>query len=944
MSNETHVGIGRSLWSRAGSRLRRILSFVPPRPLLALFFSPGPIRLLALSGIALVLAIALATSLVTLNFAKRALANSQREMSNTALLVANHVDQLFEQIDLLQNGIIDFMRSKGIDTREEFEREMSTFEAHSMLQGRAATLSYLDGTSLYRTDGTLLNFSGSWPLPPNPGIADRDYFQTLMADRELTKLISAPLISRVTGTQTIILVRKFTSDRGELIGLILSGIKAAYFERFFDSILVGDCCSISLSRSDGVLLVRSPSIPGALGKIPPFAKQVAEARGARTVEIVGKQGLEPAIFRVVTSLWEKDHNISKLPSELDIPNRLLVANWSHSFSFLVIVGGDIDAILSDWYAQAKVSAAGTGLFLLVVAIVFALIVRKLFQQHTRSEQALLAEKERLDTAVDNMAQGLVLFDAAAKVVVCNERYKSMYGLSADATRPGQSLYDILCERKRLGSFEGEVDTYFRTLLRRAENGLAGETLNEMPDGRIIHVVFKPLANGGWVATHEDVTERRRAEERIAHLALHDSLTGLPNRTAFWNQLQRAVTWARAGEFIAVLYLDLDDFKSVNDSLGHPTGDELLKAVGCRLASVSRERDFVARLGGDEFAIIKGGLARSSDAVQLVTRVQGTLREPFDVGPHQILIDSSVGIAIYPGDGNEPDILLKNADLALYGAKAAGRGTYMFFEEEMDERFKARRALEIDLRQAIASDALELHYQPVVNCQTEAITGCEALLRWCHPRRGWISPAEFIPIAEETSLINAIGEWVLRKACRAAVSWPKAVRIAVNVSPMQFKNRALALIVVNALAEAGLSPSRLELEITEAVLMRDEDASSTLRELRALGVRIALDDFGTGYSSLSYLLKFPFDKIKIDRCFTREIASVDGSLPIVQAVIDIADSRGMTTTAEGVETMDQLIELRSLGCTEAQGFLFSQALSGGQIIELLSQDEPASLTG
>jgi diguanylate cyclase (GGDEF)-like protein/PAS domain S-box-containing protein len=943
MSNETHVGIDRSPWSRASSRLAMILSFVLPRPLLAMFFSPGPIRLLALSGIALVLAIALATSLVTLDFAKRALANSQREMSNTALLVANHVDQLFEQVDLLQNGIIDFMRSKGIDTPGDFEREMSTFEVHSVLQGRVATLSYLDGTSLYRTDGSLLNFSGAWPSP-SATITDRDYFRTLLADQELTKLISAPLTSRVSGTQTIILARKFTSSRGELIGVILSGIKAEYFARFFDSILVGDCCSISLFRSDGMLLVRSPPIPGILGKVLPFAKQVSETHGARTIEVVGTQDSEPAIFRVVTSLWENGHNISKLPSELDIPNRLLVADWSHGFSFLVIVGGDIETILSDWYQQAKVSAAGTGLFLVVIAIVFTLIVRKLFQQHVHSEQALLAEKERLDTAVNNMTQGLVLLDSAARVVVCNERYTSMYGLSADAAKPGRSLYDILCERKQRGCLEGDVDAYFRALLRRVEDGTAGQTLDVMPDGRVIQIVHKTLSSGGWVATHEDVTERRQAEERIAHLALHDSLTDLPNRTSFWNQLQRAVTWARDEEFIAVLYLDLDDFKSVNDSLGHPTGDELLKAVGCRLASAGRGSDFVARLGGDEFAIVKSGLARSADADQLVTRIQGALREPFDVGPHQILIDSSVGIAIYPGDGSDPHTLLKNADLALYGAKAAGRGTYMFFEEQMDARFKARRALEIDLRQAIASDALELHYQPVVSCQTGAVTGCEALLRWHHHQRGWISPSDFIPIAEETSLINAIGEWVLRKACKEAVSWPSEIRIAVNVSPMQFKNRALALIVVKALAEAQLSPGRLELEITEAVLMRDEDASSTLRELRALGVRIALDDFGTGYSSLSYLLKFPFDKIKIDRCFTKEIASVDGSLPIVQAVIDIAESRSMTTTAEGVETMDQLTELRSLGCTEAQGYLFSRALSGAQILELLLQDEPASLTG
>jgi diguanylate cyclase (GGDEF)-like protein len=942
MFNDFAVGIRSSLWSRVRSRIAAIPSSLRASQALSAFLKSGPIRLLALCGIGLVLAICLLTSLITVKFGERVLDTSQRTMSNTALLVANHVDQLFEQIELVQDGIISLMRSKGIDTPEDFAREMSTFDAHLLLRDRAGSLSYLDETNLYKADGTLLNFSSAWPTPTFD-IADRDYFRTLVADHGLTKVVSAPLTSRATGHHTIIMARKFKSQRGDLIGVIGSGIRVGYFNSYFDSILVGNCCSISLLRGDGLLLVRAPAIPYGVGKILPAGKAVSEG-SATMIQLIGSQKPQNPVFRLITSLWQRDRDVARIQGDLGMPDRLVVADWSRNFPLFVIVGGDIGTTLSAWYQQARVFATSAGLFLLVVVIVFGLIIRKLFQQHVASEQALLAEKERLNTAVANMTQGLVLFDRSAKVVVSNERYASMYGLPAEKTKPGRPLYDILCEKKRVGSFQGDVDAYFYSLLQQIKEGMVAEGLRSTPDGRVIQIVHKPLGNGGWVTTHEDVTERRRAEERIAHLAHHDSLTDLPNRSTFWEELLRALTWARRRELVAVLYLDLDDFKSVNDSLGHSTGDELIKAVGRRLASTIREGDFVARIGGDEFAIIQGGIAGSSDVMASVTRIQTALREPFEIGTQQILIDSSVGIAIHPGDGNDPETLLKNADLALYSAKAAGRGTYMFFEAEMDDRFKARRALEIELRQALASGGLELHYQPVVSCRTGAIVGCEALLRWHHPERGWIAASEFIPIAEETNLINALGEWVLRRACNDAASWPEAVKVAVNVSPMQLKNRALALIVVGALAEAHLAPRRLELEITEAVRMGDDDAASILRELRSLGVRIALDDFGTGYSSLAYLLKFPFDKIKIDRSFIEGIASAGGSLPIVEAIIDIAGSQHMTTTAEGVETEEQLTALRSLGCTEIQGYLFSKPLPQTHLLELLSQNEAAALTG
>jgi diguanylate cyclase (GGDEF)-like protein len=566
-----------------------------------------------------------------------------------------------------------------------------------------------------------------------------------------------------------------------------------------------------------------------------------------------------------------------------------------------------------------------------------LIVRKLSRQHKNSERRLALEKERLDTAVNNMTQGLLLYDADARIVLCNQRYLEMYNLSADVVRPGCHFRDLIAHRKATGSFGGNVDAFVANVLQNVAQKRATTSVMETADGRSIQIVNRPLANGGWVATQEDITERRRAEEQITHLAHYDVLTDLPNRALFRSRLEQELERTKRGEQLAVLYIDIDEFKSVNDSLGHPAGDELLKAVASRLQACIRETDFVARLGGDEFAIVQTGIGQPDDVVDLVRRIYTAIREPYECLGHQVATDASIGIALAPTDGSDLDQLLKSADLAMYGAKADGRRTYRFFEPGMDARVKARRTLELDIRHAIAEGGFELHYQPVINSETGGIAGCEALLRWNHPVRGMISPAEFIPVAEETGLICEIGDWVITTACTEATNWPPHVKLAVNVSPVQFRSHGFSLKVANALAMTGLSASRLELEITEAVLIRDDEAAlAMLQHLRAIGVRIALDDFGTGYSSLSYLQRFPFDKIKIDRCFVNDIAGVEGSSTIVQAVINIAKARSMTTTAEGVETEAQKQALIGFGCTEMQGYLFSPARPVAEIRKLLSQ--------
>jgi diguanylate cyclase (GGDEF)-like protein len=452
------------------------------------------------------------------------------------------------------------------------------------------------------------------------------------------------------------------------------------------------------------------------------------------------------------------------------------------------------------------------------------------------------------------------------------------------------------------------------------------------------VTVQPMADGGTVTTHQDITEQRRSEAKIAHMALHDALTGLPNRVLFNDRVAQALARCERGQVAATHMLDLDRFKAVNDTLGHAAGDKLLELVAKRLRSVTREVDTVARMGGDEFAILQDCIVQPADATALARRIIEALSEPYDIDGQQAVIGTSVGIAMGPANGRRPDELIRNADLALYRAKSEGRGNYHFFEPGMDARMQERRSIEHDLRKALREGQFELHYQPVVALTDDEIQGFEALVRWRHPHRGMIQPSAFIQLAEEIGFIVPLGEWVIRQACATAATWPDHLKVAVNLSPAQFRSAGLVKVVVGALAASKLAPERLELEITETALLQDSEATlTTLYQLRALGVRVAMDDFGTGYSSLGYLQKFPFDRIKIDRSFVKDVAADVSSLNIIRAVAAMARGFGMATTAEGVETREQLDAIRAEGCTEMQGFLFSQPLPAGEIERLYLAD-------
>jgi diguanylate cyclase (GGDEF)-like protein len=554
-------------------------------------------------------------------------------------------------------------------------------------------------------------------------------------------------------------------------------------------------------------------------------------------------------------------------------------------------------------------------------------LEKLIEERTAAlrerETELQAQNLRFDAAINNMSQALLMFDASRRLVICNDRYLKMYGLSPEVVKPGCGLRELLDHRKATGTFSDDPDEYTDHLLGMIAQGKAVSRLVELPDGRTVAVSNHPIADGGWVSTHEDITERRRAELQIAHMARHDSLTDLPNRVLFRERLGHALAGVHRGERLAVLYLDLDHFKGVNDTLGHHVGDELLKEVAERLRSSVRDIDTVARVGGDEFAIIQADVDQPTDVAVLARRICDAIKAPYTLHGHAVVLDTSIGIAIAPNDGTEPSEILKNADMALYGAKTDGRSRYRFFEPAMDARMKARRTLEVALRQALANDEFALHYQPLLRLRDNRVTCCEALLRWHHPERGMIPPAEFIPVAEEIGLIVPLGEWALRRACADAAHWPDNIKVAVNLSPIQVMNQNLVTVVVGALAVAGLSADRLEIEITESVLMQNTETTLTaLHRLRQLGVRISLDDFGTGYSSLSYLRSFPFDKIKIDRCFINGLTEGDDSIAIVSAIAGLAKNLGIATTAEGVETKQQLQQVKALGCSEMQGYLFS----------------------
>ncbi len=552
---------------------------------------------------------------------------------------------------------------------------------------------------------------------------------------------------------------------------------------------------------------------------------------------------------------------------------------------------------------------------------------------TRKEATLATRYEqqanRFDIALNNMSHGLCMLDEQNRLQVWNDRFLELLHLKNMPVRVGMPASRLLRHSIRAGNHRTKsVKKVFNDLAQGLQQNRFDQ-VQTSPDGdRTIAVSRRLMSGGGSVVILEDVTESKRAQERITHLAKYDDLTGLANRNQFRERINGMLAaMHKRKNHVAIHLIDLDRFKTINDTLGHPIGDKLLKEVASRLKTVIRPGDMITRFGGDEFVVLQVGTERYQDAKWLAERLARTLKDPFDIDGHRIDIGASIGIAMAPMDGVDADQLLKKADMALYAAKNGGGGDHRFFALEMEEAAQERRALELDLREALVSEQFHVYFQPLVDLRNGRVTTCEALLRWEHPKRGMVPPAIFIPIAEETGLIIALGEWALQRACVEAAKWPKSVKVAVNLSPVQFRDRGLALQVVSALAKSGLPAQRLELEVTERLLLEDNDGTlTTMEQLKNLGVGISLDDFGTGYSSLNYLRKFPFQKIKIDQSFIRGLGEERDAQAIIGAVAGLGASLDKTVVAEGIETEEQMKQVKAHGCHEGQGHLFGEPMA------------------
>jgi diguanylate cyclase (GGDEF)-like protein len=835
------------------------------------------------------------------------IAQGQQATANLAQVLAEQTSRILQPVDLTLREILGRLTAADIERTDSTNR-WGTKATFNLLTERLKGLPQVDALMVVGADGRLVNFSRAYP-PAQVDASDRDYYLYLSTHDDHALVVSAPARTYLYGKWTVFLARRINGEHGEFAGVVLAAVTLSFLEDFYRAVMPENM-TVSVVRRDGVILVRHPHTEERIGGMVP-----SEAPWY--------------------GLLEGNGGSYRFPGFTDHVAHLVSVRPVREFPLIISVSIAETIALSGWHQQS---------LWLIAAALFAFtcvifMLRAFWMQYDRlAEQNAQLETGRLqfDAVLGNMSQGLTLFDRDQNLMICNRRFAEMYKLSADQVRPGIPFSDVIRHRIARGTFLAMAPQDYLTRAKSlVDRSKSFELVNELSDGRTIFLHSQPLSGGGWVSTHEDITERRRAEAALAFIAHHDALTELPNRTLFQERLMEAMALARRGTHCALLCLDLDRFKVINDTLGHPVGDGLLRAVAVRLLTTVRAVDTVARLGGDEFAIIQVGLSSPDDASLLADRIIAAMRQPYHIDGHRVVSGTSIGISIALRDGTSSETLLKNADIALYLAKTERRGTYRFFEPEMDIDLRARREVELDLRNALPAEAFDLHYQPILDLQSGKVSGFEALIRWNHPVRGLISPADFIPIAEETGLIVPIGEWALRRACMDAADWPGDVEIAVNLSSAQFKGGQLLDSVRQALAISRLDPSRLELEITESILLQDSEGTlALLHQLHALGIRIALDDFGTGYSSLSYLRSFPFDKIKIDRSFVRDVDTNADSAVIVGGIVGIARGLGMTTVAEGIETEEQLVKVREQGCAMVQGYLFSRPRPVGEVPALI----------
>ncbi len=847
---------------------------------------------------------------------------AHQNLKNYARVFEEHVVRTVAELD----KALLIARAKFLQTYEKDGYEQAIGQRlpnPQLLSDTSFQLAMIDRDGLLRATTI-----GAHP-PKRIDLKDRVHFQVHKTNRPDTPYISKPVLGRRSGRWSVQLTRRVSAPDGSFQGVVVASMNPAHFTDFYGAIKLIGNTTVMFAGTDGFLRVTTGAEKLKLGaniKNLPIMTSGPIKDGLRVGDLDGSG---------VTQLYA----IKTIPGQ----------------PLFVAVG----VPLSEVYSTPE---RDTYRFVIAGALASLLIIVAMWggiNHHRKIEKARLRiieskahateTAQQLGLILESMAQGLAVFGPDRQMKVVNQKFMQLLELEPDEIEKLQDIDSLVTFLEARGEYT-DVEELERKRLRAqliaAPKGQLAEYLERTrPNGTVLAIETRSMDDGGFVRTFTDITEQRQSEKRIVHLASYDHLTGLANRARFYEHLEKAYADLDEATPFALLFLDLDHFKAANDTNGHEYGDMLLRATAARLQKLARSSDLVARLGGDEFAILVHGMSNAAVMSVRANYIIEELRRPYVIDGRTTVATASIGGAMAPEDATGPEELLKNADLALYEAKAAGRNCFRAFDQDMARLVKERRELEQELSFAVARGQLEAYYQPLVDINKGTTKGFEALLRWKHSTRGLVSPVEFIAVAEESGLIVEIGEWVLHEACRQAMTWPGNVYVSVNLSPVQFHDPHLVDKVIAALDSSGLSSSRLELEITEtAMLKNDEETISKLNELHAIGVRLAMDDFGTGYSSLSYLQRITFDTIKIDQSFVTDLDAHGESEAIIRSIISLARCLGSSTTAEGVETAEQLRLLSDLGCDVAQGFLFSRPQPACELMPYLDVDDADALDG
>ncbi len=845
-----------------------------------------------------------------------AIADARRSGRDLTTVFAENVGQSSQVVESVLDGLISEVRREGLEDPEGYRNWVGRRETFDLLSERLVNLPQADVVTFTDDVGKVVNITRAWPTP-SVNLADRDYFRHLARQRGAGLFISEPVQNKVTASWTIYFAKRVEATDGRFLGVVLIGVRPEYFLGALQVISGLSGRSLLLMREDGTILLRHPDPINRTGVRMPAASGWYEAKDN------GGYYTSVGLF--------------------DSQPRLVSIGRSPRYPFYVNVSQTEHDALASWRLTAT---AMIGVTFLVDAFILllAFALRRQFLK-LRASQAALSEKsrelgeanDRFDAMLAHMSHGVAMFGADGRLLVHNRTYEDIWGLTPEVLEPGTRWQEIRA-----------ASPFFETAADRSESEtLAAAACDQgevrlLSDGRSIRITVDQMSNGGWVTTHQDITATCRTQAKISHLAHHDALTDLANRAYFMAHIQARFAEGVASHW-AVLLLDLDRFKEVNDTFGHEVGDRLLQDVSGRLVA-SAEGAFLARLGGDEFAVVVGSNSEGTErAGRLGDVLLQELSRPYSINGHDVTVGVSIGIAPMSSDAKSPECIVRRADLALYEAKTGGRNRVCHFEPVMEEEYLARQTLIVDLKTALQRGELEVHYQPIVDAVSLEICEMEALVRWNHPKLGCLLPTAFVAAAEESGLIQPLGEWVLDRACRDAITWAPHIRLTVNASSIQIAHPAFLNTVRQTLAATGLPANRLLLEVTESVLLGDaERALGSLEALRGVGVAVALDDFGTGYSSLGYIKRFPFEVVKIDRSFVGDMVYHRGSAAIVSATIALAREFEMTTTAEGVETVEQMELLRAAAVSRMQGWLFGRPAPASAWT--LSEGRPRAVVG